>query len=499
MTQKFILGIDQGTTGTFVGLMDEAGSFAANSYRTHRQIYPRPGYIEHDPVELWRNVVDQVNEVMTRAGVGSGAIAGIGIANQGESVVLWDAATGTPLYNVIVWQDTRTQESLAPLAADVDIARYVHETTGLRIDAYFSASKIRWLLENVDGVTECLSRGSLRCGTLDTWIIWNLTDGQAYRTDPSTASRTLLFDIHRAIWDDKLLQLFNVPADILPEVVPTTATFGYVQHAAVACRGVPIVTSIVDQPAAMAGHACLDSGMVKATYGTGCFINMNTSDSAVDSPSGLLTMLAWTRNTKTTYGLDGGVLTAGSTLKWLSDKLRFTASPDQIDDLVAGGVDKSPLWIPAQIGLGPPYWARMMRGAWLGIGLETRPADLIYAVLEGIALRVVQIVQTMERDANLTMPSLRVDGGLTHSYALMQLQADLLGRPVEVLADTQATVRGVSSLAARQVGMWTDDHQIGLHAQAARTFEPSISADHREARLNRFARAIDHVIALGQL
>ena len=487
---RYVIGIDQGTTGTFVGLMDGDGTLVAHAYEQHRQIYPQTGWVEQAPLELWNIAANLLNEVIDQSAVNADAIAGIGIANQGESVMVWDAETGQPLHNILVWQDTRTQRWTEKLAADSTLANEISRRTGLRLDSYFSASKIRWLLDNVPDASKLLDAGRLRCGTLDTWLIWQLTDGRNYVTDVSTASRTLLFNIHTLTWDDWLLQVFDIPGEILAEVKPSTSHLGTVSAALLRCQGVPILASLVDQPAAMIGQGCLQAGQIKATYGTGCFINLNTGQQPVVSSQGLLTMLAWQRGDAVTYGLDGGVLAAGTSVNWSREALGLLPPNTSIDEMVDHADYGSVMWIPALIGLGPPYWNRSMRGAWLGINLETDRAQLVRAVLEGIALRVVQLVRAMMADTALEIRVLRADGGLTNNAALMQLQADLLGYPVEVLLDPEATASGACYLAARQAGIWETDQQMVPHIRVARTYEPSLSADVREARLDRFDRAV---------
>ena len=491
---RYVLGIDQGTTGTFVGLMDTDGVTVGKAYRPHGQIYPHSGWVEQDPEELWRNACELLNRVVSQAGVSSEQIVGIGIANQGESVMLWDRQSGQPVCNVLVWQDTRTQEAVEHLAADAGIAHEVARRTGLKLDSYFSASKIRWLLDNVTEARALLNEGRLACGTLDTWLIWKLTAGRSFVTDVSTASRTLLFNIHTLEWDDWLLELFQIPRAILPEVLPSTGAFGAVSHPDLICKDVPLVASLVDQPAAMVGQGCLNAGQIKATYGTGCFINLNTGANAVASRHGLLTLLAWQRGDTPTYGLDGGVFTAASTVNWLKDNLGLFSAVEAVDDLCAqvadaGGV----MWIPAQVGLAAPYWERSIRGAWLGLDLTTNRAHLTRAVLEGIAAHVARIVQAMMDDAGLKIAALRADGGLTNSAAMMQIQADLLGYPVEVVSNPEATASGACYLAARASGMWDSDDRIQV--EIARTYEPAISDDQRCAHLDKFERAIAHLKA----
>ncbi|HUF37017.1 MAG TPA: glycerol kinase GlpK [Anaerolineales bacterium] len=488
----YLLGLDQGTTGTFAGLMDSSGAIIARADREHAQHYPAPDRVEHDPDEIWRNVCELLDRVIAESGAAPGSIAGLGIANQGESVVLWDGRTGEALSPIIVWQDTRTQPWMDRAAADAEATHEIRTRTGLRLDAYFSASKMRWLLDHTPGIEAPLKTGRIRIGTLDTWLIWKLTGGRSYLTDPSTASRTLLFNIHTSDWDPWLLEFFGIPREILPAVVPTTADFGAVSHPdAAAARGVPIVASIVDQPAAMVGQGCLAPGTIKATYGTGCFINLNTGRDAIVSENGLLTLVAWQRDGETVYGLDGGVFTAGANLNWLRDQAGLIDTIDEIDGLCrsvpdAGGA----VWVPAQVGLGAPHWDRNVRAAWLGIGLGTERAHLVRAVVEGIALRVVQIVRAMEADTGTPIPRLRADGGLTRSPALVQIQADLLGVPVEVLDDGEATARGVCSLAARAAGVWGSDDEVTSRVKAARVFEPASTPGFRARRLAEFNSAV---------
>src|SRR5664279_274913 len=493
---RYVLSIDQGTTGTFVELVDQDGTVVSQAYKAHRQIDPQPGWIEHDPEELWRNACELINQVIQQAQVGISRIVGIGIANQGESVLMWDRETGKQVYNVLVWQDTRTQAFVDRLAADAHVAQEVSRRTGLKLDSYFSASKIRWLLDNVPGISLLLQAGRLLCGTLDTWLIWKMTQGRAFVTDVSTASRTLLFNIHTLEWDSWLLDLFEIPPEILSRVLPSSADFGAVSHPDLLCRDVPIVASLVDQPAAMIGQGCLSAGQVKATYGTGCFINLNTGSEVVASQHGLLTLLAWQRGATPTYGLEGGVFTAAASINWLTSKLHLLPAAETLDDLCAEAADSGgAVWIPAQIGLGAPYWERSLRGAWLGLDLSTTRAQLLRAVLEGIAANVAQIVQAMIDDTGLKISSLRADGGLTGSSTMMQIQADLLGFPVEVIANPEATANGVAYLAARAAGLWSSDEPILRQAQAARTYQPNLAESQRTAHMDRFNEAIFHLKA----
>ena len=489
-----ILGIDQGTTGTLAALMDPDGTITSQAYLEHKQHYPAPDRVEHDPDEIWRGVCDLLDRVIRESGATPGSIAGIGIANQGESVVLWDGRTGEALSPIIVWQDTRTQKRMDAIAADEAAAHEIRTRTGLRPDAYFSAGKLRWLLDHTPGIDDLLKTSRVRLGTLDTWLIWKLTGGRSYLTDVSTASRTLLFNIHTLDWDDHLLDLFRIPRKLLAGVVESAGDFGAVSHPdLVVARDIPIVASLVDQPAAMIGQGCLAPGTIKATYGTGCFINLNTGREAIVSENGLLTLVAWQRDGVPTYGLDGGVFTAGSNLNWLRDRAGLIGGINEIETLCrsvpdAGGA----VWVPAQVGLGAPHWDRNARAAWLGVGLGTERAHLVRAVLEGIALRVAQIVRAMDADARTAIPRLRADGGLTRNRAMMQIQADMLGIPVEVVADEEATARGVCSLAARAAGVWDTDETIVSRVNVSRIYHPASTAEFRERRLAEF----DHLISL---
>jgi glycerol kinase len=493
---KYVLSIDQGTTGAFVGLMDQNGSMVSTAYKAHRQLSPQPGWIEQDPEELWLNACVLVNQVIEQSTAEIAQIAGIGIANQGESILMWDRETGRPVYNVLVWQDTRTQAFVDGLAANEQVGQEVSGRTGLKLDSYFSASKIRWLLDTVAEARALLRADRLMCGTLDTWLIWKMTQGCAFVTDVSTASRTLLFNIRTLAWDPWLLDLFGVPVEILPQVLPSCAEFGVASHPDLQCQGVSIVASLVDQPAAMIGQGCLIAGQIKATYGTGCFINLNTGSEVIASQHGLLTLLAWQRDDTPTYGLEGGVFTAAASINWLTNELHLLPASDSLDELCAEASDSGgAVWIPAQVGLGAPYWQRSLRGAWLGLDLSTSRAQLLRAVLEGIAANVAQIIRAMSDDTGLTISSLRVDGGLTASNTMMQIQADLLGFPVEVAANAEATAGGAAGLAAQAAGLWSSDELILRQAKTARTYLPTLTDVQRKSHMNRFNEAIDHLKA----
>jgi len=489
--RDLILGVDQGTTSTRAGVMDRGGRMVSLAQLPHRQIYPRPGWVEHDAGEIWDNVRRSTSEAVAQADAGS-RLAGIGIANQGETVLAWDRASGEPLAPAIVWQDARTQDEMEGLARDEAAARRIRELTGLAPDAYFSASKIRWLLDNVPEARPLAGQGRLCVGTVDAWLVWKLSGGQSFVTDASTAARTLLFDIRALRYDPWLLDRFGVPASVLPEVRRSDERLGVVNGQGAALDGVPIVAGLVDQPAALFGQGCLTAGQAKATYGTGCFVYLNTGDAPRPSAHGLLTTIAWRRGDGTVYALDGGVFAAGSVVEWLA-RLGLVSEPAAVDALLASA-PTSPgdevTCVPALAGLAAPYWDRSARAAWLGMGLGAERADLVRAALEGVACRVTQVVRAMEQDASVSIDALRVDGGLTGCAVLMQMQADLLGVPVEVAAEAEATLRGVCFLAARAAGVWKDDVEIGEHRRPGRIVAPLVSATERRERLERFGRAV---------
>ena len=478
-----LLGIDQGTTGTLACLVDDDGGITARAYATHRQICPRPGWVEHDTEEIWRCTERAIAEVLA----GGARPAGVAIANQGETVAVWDRRTGRALHHALVWQDTRTQAFVDGLAADPAIAARVRDETGLPLDPYFSAPKLRWLLDEVPGARALAEAGHLRAGTLDAWLIERLTGGDVYATDASTAARTLLCDTRAHRWSPFLLELFDIPRGVLPEVRDTDAGFG--TCAGHGLDGVPIVASLVDQPAALAGHGAIDRGDAKATFGTGCFVYANTG-AVRPRGGGTLATVAWKRSGEPAcYALDGGVLAAGSAIGWLRE-VGVLGADEPLDAALAGERrDPGVVCVPALVGLGAPHWDRGARAAWLGMSSAATRADLAGALAEGIACRVAEVVAAIEREAEVEIGELRADGGLTRSAALMQLVADLLGRPVAVAEQEEATAVGACAIAALRTGALTagDLRARGRRVQAR--YEPRISGDERGARLGRFARA----------
>jgi glycerol kinase len=492
--RDLVLGIDQGTTSTRVCVMDAQARLSSLSQLAHRQLYPREGWVEHDAGEIWDNVRRLVSSLVA-AGPSASRLAGIGIANQGETVLLWDRETARPLAPAVVWQDVRTQREMEALAADQAAAARVRETTGLAPDAYFSASKLRWLLDHVTEARPLAAQGRLCAGTVDAWLVFNLSGGTSFVTDASTAARTLLFDIHALRYDPWLLDLFTVPAEILPEVRRSDEHLGTVRGLGPEVDGTPILCGLVDQPAALFGQGCLAPGQAKATYGTGCFVYLNVGATPRPSRHGLLTTIAWQRASGVVYALDGGVFAAGAVLEWLA-RLGLVASAEEADTLAASARDTDGVvCVPALAGLAAPYWDRSARAAWLGMGLGTGRAELVRAALEGVACRVAQVVRAMEYDGEVTIDALHVDGGLTRCGALMQMQADLLGVPLEVAADTEATLLGVCFMAARAAGLWEDDGVLAESRRPGRRLEPGPASARRRDRLLRFEQAVEDVRA----
>ncbi len=481
-----IVGIDQGTTGTTGILLDLEGNVVDSRYAAHQQVFPRAGWVEHDPLEIWSNV-ESIARALARKS--DGKLLGVGIANQGETVLAWDRQPSAPLGNAIVWQDTRSQAWIDEVAADTGRARYVHETTGMHLDSYFSAGKMRWILEHVSGAGTLAAAGNLCFGTLDAWLIWKFTQAQEFVTDASTAARTQLMRLADVEYDPDLLELFEIPPGSLPEIISCDTRIE-IRGLGVELDGVPIAASLVDQPAAVFGHACLQPGQSKATYGTGCFVYLNVGDSAPPVAEGLLGTLAWTRRDGPVYALDGGVIAVASILTWLKDQVGILGSAKDIDAMLSNHFPPEELTcVTAHAGLGSPVWDRQARGAWLGMNLATGRNDLVYSALEGIAFRVYQVVSAMERVSGTPIPALRVDGGLSRCDTLMQLQANLLNRPVEAVVDAEATARGIAFFAARSMGLWESDAEVVNRVSVQKTFHPKWSLDAAEACRQRHERA----------
>jgi glycerol kinase len=486
---KAILAFDQGTTSSRAIAFGRDGRILASAQQEFRQIFPRPGWVEHDADEIWRTQRDVASQALARAGLGAGDVAAIGITNQRETTLLWDRASGRPVAHAIVWQDRRTAARCDALR-QAGHERLVVERTGLLIDPYFSGTKLAWLLDNVAGARERARRGELAFGTVDSWLVWQLTGGE-HVTDVTNASRTLLFNIHRLAWDDDLLALFDIPRAVLPRVADSGEKVGVT-----ACEGLPrgiAISGIAgDQQAALFGQACHEPGMAKNTYGTGCFLLMNTGRAPATSRNRLLATTAWRREGRTAYALEGGVFIAGAAIQWLRDGLGVIERSADIDALAASVPDSGDAYfVPALAGMGAPYWDPHARGAIVGITRGTTRAHLARATLEAIAFQSAELIEAMAQDSGLALSELRVDGGATASNLLMQIQADLLGVPVVRPRVTETTALGAAYLAGLTEGFWQDEAEIAALWARERVFEPAASPDQAQARLAGWKRAVE--------
>lgn len=491
---KYVLALDQGTTSSRAIVFDRGGQAVAAAQQEFRQIFPQPGWVEHDANEIWASQRAVAQQTLKKLGprAGSGDLA-IGITNQRETTVLWDRATGQPVANAIVWQDRRTAARCDELRRQGK-AKLIQKKTGLVIDAYFSATKLQWLLDNVPGARARAGRGELAFGTIDSWLIWNLTGGKVHATDTSNASRTMLFNVHTLRWDDELLRLFDIPRSVLPGVVPSSGVLGHTD-AALFGAAIPIAGLAGDQQAATFGQACFAPGMAKNTYGTGCFMLMNTGAAAVPSRNKLLTTVGWQGPpglNRTAYCLEGGVFMAGATIQWLRDGLQMIQSAPEVEALAGLVPDTGDVYlVPAFAGLGAPDWDGYARGTLLGMTRGTTRAHIARAALEAIALQVADVFDAMARDSGIALKELRVDGGACSNNLLMQMQADFLGVPVVRPRVTETTALGAAYLAGLATGLWRDAREITAQWQVDRRFEPQLSAPLRRAKLARWRKAVE--------
>ncbi|MBQ8856029.1 MAG: glycerol kinase GlpK, partial [Bacteroidales bacterium] len=455
---KYILALDQGTSSSRAIVFDEHGQTKAVSQKEFTQIFPKPGWVEHNPMEIWSSQASVIAEAITSIDINGLNIAAIGITNQRETTIVWDAETGEPVYNAIVWQDRRTSEFCDGLKRDgrTDLIR---SKTGLIIDAYFSATKILWILENVPGARKKADEGKLRFGTVDTWLIWMLTRGEVHVTDVTNASRTMLFNIHTLEWDKELLQLFDIPESMMPQVKSSSEIYGYTKTTLFA-HEVPIAGIAGDQQAALFGQMCTEPGAVKNTYGTGCFMLMNSGERPIMSSNNLLTTIAWKIGDTVNYALEGSIFVAGSVVQWLRDGLGIIRSSSEIEALACTVPDNGGVYfVPALTGLGAPHWDQYAKGSIYGISRGTTAAHIARAALEGIAFQTMDIVNAMQKDAGVTLKELKVDGGASRNDLLMQFQADILGTDVIRPTVTETTALGAAYLAGLAVGYWESiDH-----------------------------------------
>ena len=484
---KAVLALDQGTTSSRAIVFDHSGSIVAVAQKEFPQIFPKPGWVEHDPREIWSSQAGVAAEALTKAGVAAADVAAIGITNQRETTIVWDRASGEPVCNAIVWQDRRTASICDRLKAR-KLDRVIRRKTGLVIDAYFSATKVQWILENVKGARARAKRGELAFGTVDSWLVWQLTGGRVHVTDASNASRTMLFDISKGTWDDELLKIFGVPRSMLPAVRSSSEVYG---ETTLLGAPIPIAGIAGDQQAALFGQACTKPGMAKNTYGTGCFMLMNTGTKRIASKNNLLTTVAWRIGDRTEYALEGSIFIAGAVVQWLRDGLEFFRAAPDIEALARGVADTGGVYlVPAFAGLGAPHWDQYARGTIVGLTRGTTKAHIARAALESIALQTMDVLAAMQADAGIKLRQLRVDGGASANNLLMQLQADLLGVPVVRPKVAETTALGAAYLAGLAVGYWKSTAEIARQWQVDREFKPGMKGPERKRIAAGWERAL---------
>jgi len=488
---KYVLAIDQGTTGTTALVLDQRLAVKGKRNVEFRQIFPRPGWVEHDLADIWDSTLKAVSAALRGAGVKPSQLEAVGITNQRETTVLWDRRTGKPIYNAIVWQDRRTADACDALRG-AGKEPWIREKTGLVLDAYFSATKVRWMLDNVKGARERAERGELAFGTVDSALLWKLTGGAVHATDVTNASRTLLMDLSRRQWDDELCQLFGVPRAVLPEIRPSAGVFGRVKGVRGLPDGLPVAGIAGDQQAALVGQACFAEGDAKCTYGTGAFLLMNAGSAPVTSKHGLLGTVAWQVGGEVAYALEGSAFIAGAVVQWLRDGLGLFKKSSEVEALAkkvpdSGGV----AFVPALAGLGAPHWRQDARGLLSGIDRGTTKAHIARAALEGIAFEIYELAQAMSQDIGKPMPMFRVDGGASTNDLLMQFQADLLQTPIERPRMVETTALGAAFLAGLGTGVWPGLKELSKAWQAGKQFRPRMKPQHRDEHLARWRKAIE--------
>ena len=486
---KYVLALDQGTTSSRAIIFDHNGSVVSVAQKEFKQIFPQPGWVEHDPNEIWSTQLGVAAEAISKAGLTTESIAAIGITNQRETTVVWERATGKPVYNAIVWQDRRTAAFCDELKAK-GTDKLIKEKTGLILDAYFSATKVKWILDHVEGAREKASKGELCFGTIDTWLIWNLTKGQVHATDVSNASRTMLLNIHTLQWDGELEKIFDVPGNMLPQVRSSSEVYGETQNILTAHK-IPIAGIAGDQQSALFGQMCTQPGMVKNTYGTGCFMLMNTGEKAVPSKNNLLTTVAWKINGVTQYALEGSVFIAGAVVQWLRDGLGIIKSSAEVEPLALKVDNNDGVFVvPAFAGLGAPHWNQHARGTIVGMTRGTTSAHLARAAIESIAYQTMDVLKAMEADSGIAIKELRVDGGATANDLLMQFQSDMLNTKVIRPEIIETTALGAAYLAGLAVGYWKDMDEIQKQWQVDRVFEPDMKEYDRSKLSKEWQRAV---------
>jgi glycerol kinase len=487
--KKYILALDQGTTSSRAILFDHAGNICSSKQLEFTQIFPRPGLVEHDPMEIWLTQLTTAKLAMSAIGAQAENIAAIGITNQRETTIVWDKETGIPIYNAIVWQDRRTADIIDELK-NQGYADLFKQKTGLILDAYFSGTKLKWILDNVANARQLAAENKLAFGTVDTWITWNLTNRREHVTDESNASRTLLFNIHTGTWDPTLLKILDIPENILPKIVPSSGIIGEASSGLFSHR-IPIAGIAGDQQAAAFGNLCLKPGMVKNTYGTGCFLLKNTGSQALESKNNLLTTTGWQINGQRNYCLEGSVFIAGAAVQWIRDGMKFIDDSSQIETLISQVPDNGGVYmVPAFAGLGAPHWDQYARGLIVGITRGTTQAHIARAALESIAFQVSDVVRAMKSDSGLELTTLRVDGGACRNNFLMQFQADILNCVVERPTCLELTALGAAYLAGLAVGFWQSDEELEQVWKVERVFEPNMQANKREELLEHWHKSV---------
>ena len=487
---KYIVALDQGTTSSRAIIFDHDQNIISTSQKEFTQIYPKEGWVEHDPMEIWATQYGVLQEAMAKKSINPDDIAAIGITNQRETTIIWDKNTGKPVHNAIVWQCRRTASICDSLKETDGFEDYVRQNTGLVIDAYFSATKIKWILDNVEGAREKAERGDLLFGTVDTWLLWNLTNREVFVTDYTNASRTMLFNIKTLRWDEKILDMLDIPASMLPQVKNSSQVYGYAGLGQQG-RKVPVAGIAGDQQAALFGQACFEKGQAKNTYGTGCFILMNTGEKFVKSSNGLLTTIAIGIDDRVTYALEGSVFIAGAVVQWLRDELRLIDSASETEQLAQSVPDTGGVYlVPAFTGLGAPHWDMYARGTITGITRGTGRSHIVRAALESIAYQTRDVLDAMMQDTGINLKSLKVDGGASQNNFLMQFQSDILGKEVDRPVVTETTALGAAYLAGLATGFWKSRDEIAQKWSMDRKFMPVMNIDEREARYSKWKKAV---------
>lgn len=490
-TEKYVLALDQGTTSSRAILFDRSGKTIGVAQKEFAQIYPKAGWVEHDPKEIWGTQIGVAHEVLEKTDIHPNQIAGIGITNQRETTVVWEKASGKPVYNAIVWQCRRTA-SICDGLKTRGLENHIHENTGLVLDAYFSGTKVKWILDNVEGARERAKRGELLFGTIDTWLIWNLSRGKTHVTDYSNASRTMLFNIKTLQWDQKILDALDIPFCMLPEVKSSSCLYGHTDPQMFGGAVIPISGDAGDQQAALFGQACFSDGMAKNTYGTGCFMLMNTGETPVPSRNGLLTTIAWGVGGKVEYALEGSIFVAGAAVQWLRDELKLIDNAAQSEELASAITDTNSVYVvPAFVGLGAPYWDMYARGTIIGLTRGANRNHIVRATLESIAFQTKDVLQAMEEDSGIKLKTLRVDGGAVVNNFLMQFQADILGVPVDRPVETETTAMGAAFLAGLAVGFWKNKAEIADNRRVDRTFTPTMDTEGRNRKYGGWKKAVE--------